>query len=138
MRKYIFIGVGCFIGATLRYLIESLTFYNFSGIFVINTIIINVLGAFVIAAILTASFEMLNISKDVELGLTTGLLGAFTTFSTMCKETVTFLLSGNYLLAFIYVSISIILGISFAYFGFKSVQIILKKCKCKIVKKESD
>ena len=47
-----------------------------------------------------------------------GFLGAFTTFSTMCKETVQLMSSGLHILAFLYILLSILLGLGAAWLGY--------------------
>lgn len=117
MRKYIFIGCGSFIGAILRYLIKGIQIYNYHESVPLNTLSINVLGAFVMALILTTAFEVWTFDADIRLGVTTGFLGAFTTFSTLCKETAVLMQNGNYFSAVSYMTVSIALGLGAAYFG---------------------
>jgi fluoride ion exporter CrcB/FEX len=62
----------------------------------------NVLGAFALAFILTIAFEIWTFDSDIRLGVTTGFLGAFTTFSTLCKETVGLMQNGDIFPQFIY------------------------------------
>ena len=116
MRKYLFIGCGGFLGAVLRYLIRSLPAGS-SGV-PLATLAVNVTGAFLMALILTAACdEFLSVDPDVRLGVTTGLLGAFTTFSTLCRETVGLLRSGNLSAALAYVALSVLLGLGAAGAG---------------------
>ena len=107
MRKYIFIGCGSFAGAALRYLAKGIQICNYHGNVPLNTLLINVLGALIIAFISTIAYEVWAFDSDVRLGLTTGLLGAFTTFSTLCKETVGLLQDGCYFSAISYMTISV-------------------------------
>jgi len=117
MRKYIFIGCGSFAGAVLRYLIKGFHIYNHHENIPLNTLFINVLGALIIAFILTIAYEVWAFDSDARLGLTTGLLGAFTTFSTLCKETVGLLRDGYYFSAISYLTVSVTLGLASAYLG---------------------
>jgi len=117
MRKYIYIGCGSFIGAVLRYLAKGIQIYNYHENVPLNTLLINILGAFIMALILTIALEVWAFDPDIRLGITTGLLGAFTTFSTLCKETVVLMQNGDYFPAISYVTISTILGLGAAYFG---------------------
>ncbi len=117
MRKYAFIGCGSFAGAVLRYLAKGIQIYNYHENIPLNTLLINILGAFMIAFILTIAYEVWAFDSDVRLGLTTGLLGAFTTFSTLCGETVGLLKAGDYFSAISYMTVSVMLGLASAYFG---------------------
>jgi len=113
MRKYIYIGCGSFIGAMLRYLIKNTQIYNYHENIPLNTLLINVFGAFLMAFVLTIVFE----ESAIRLGITTGFLGAFTTFSTLCKEIFYFMQNGDYFSAILYLTISVVLGLGVSYMG---------------------
>ena len=115
MRKYIYIGCGSFFGAILRFLVKKGA---------LTVLFINVIGAFIIALLLTIAYEVWDVNSDLRLGLTTGFLGSFTTFSTLCKETVGFIQKGNYFSAISYVTVSVMLGIGAAYFGIVLARVI--------------
>jgi CrcB protein len=117
LRKYILLSCGGFAGAILRYSIEHIQMQNYHGNFPINTLFINISGSFLIALILTIAFEVWEMKEDVRLGITTGFLGAYTTFSTLCKETASLMGRGDYFTAILYVAISAVLGLLAVYFG---------------------
>jgi len=117
MRKYALIALGGMIGAILRYFIKNIHIYHYKGILPINTLLINVSGSFLLALILTISFEIYEFDADLRLGIATGFLGAYTTFSTLCKETVTLMVQGHFYTSIFYIGFSTILGLSAIYFG---------------------
>lgn len=117
MKNYFYIGIFGFFGAILRYFIKNIHIYHYREAVPINTIIINVTGSFILALILTIAFEVWEMREEIRLGIATGFLGAYTTFSTMCKDTVTLISSGLYFSALNYITISVILGLCAAYFG---------------------
>jgi fluoride exporter len=127
MRKYIFISMGGFIGAILRYVVRSVPIDHYNGNFPFNTLIINVTGSFVLALVLTAAYSALKFNADVRLGIATGLIGAYTTFSTLCKETVSLLSKGDYFSAISYTAVSALLGIGAVYLGTVLGKIIISK-----------
>ncbi|WMJ86397.1 fluoride efflux transporter CrcB [Anaerocolumna sp. MB42-C2] len=132
MRKYIFISLGGVFGAVLRYIIRNIPTDYYSGNIPLNTLAINIIGSFVLALVLTGANEVFKLGADLKLGITTGFIGAFTTFSTLCKETVSLLSKGAYLSAFSYVTLSALLGITAAYLGVvleRTVVCIIKKNK---------
>lgn len=110
--NYFFVGIGGAIGALLRYFMSELIPYN--GGFPQATCITNILGSFFLAFLLTKQSFIKN--AHAKLLLTTGLLGAFTTFSTFSYETFTLIQASN-LTAFLYIFISIIGGLSASIFG---------------------
>lgn len=117
MRKYVFIGLGGILGTFLRYYIRNIQIYHYHENIPINTLAINVLGSFILALILTVAFEIWEINANLRLGIATGFLGAFTTFSTLCKETVELMHAGDYFSAISYITVSTVLGLVAAYFG---------------------
>ncbi len=117
MRKYIFIGAGGILGAILRYLIKNTNIYQYHGNLPLNTFIINIAGSFILALVLTIAYKVKEIDNDLRLGIATGFLGAFTTFSTLCKETVSLFSQGDYFSAIVYVSTSTIIGLAAVYLG---------------------
>ncbi|QHQ59475.1 fluoride efflux transporter CrcB [Anaerocolumna sedimenticola] len=130
MRKYIFISLGGAFGAVLRYVIRSIPTPCYNGNIPLNTLIINIIGSFILALVLTGANEVFKLEADLKLGITTGFIGAFTTFSTLCKETVSLLSNGAYLSAFSYLTLSAILGITAAYLG-----VVLESAAANIVNK---
>jgi len=117
MRKYVFIALGGMLGAILRYVIKNIPIYHYKEAIPINTLLINVSGSLILALILTISFEIFEFDSDIRLGIATGFLGAYTTFSTLCKETVNLMNQGDYYSALSYIGFSAILGLVAAYFG---------------------
>lgn len=136
MKKYILIAIGGMLGAILRYFIVNIHIFRHNGGIPINTLLINVSGSFLLALILTISFEIYEVDADLRLGIATGFLGAYTTFSTLCKETVNLIKQGNYYSSIAYIGLSIILGLTAAYFGV----VVARKVVSKILhhKNESD
>lgn len=117
MRKNVIIGCGSFIGAVLRYLVKGIAIVPYHGNLPFNTLFINVLGAFLLAFLLTILLDLWELDPDIRLGITTGLLGAFTTFSTLCKETVGLFERGDFFTAIWYLIATIMLGLGAAYLG---------------------
>lgn len=117
MRKYILIGIGGCFGAMLRYAIKNISVLNYRDIFPLSTIIINATGCFIFACILTIAFRLRRIDLDMKFGIATGFLGAFTTFSTLCKDMVQLMDNGYFGLALLYIALSVIVGLAAAYLG---------------------
>ncbi len=117
MRKYVFLGCASFLGAVARYGAERIQIIGYHGNIPINTLAINVSGALWMAFLLTLAFEVWAWDEDIRLGVTTGFLGAYTTFSTLCKESVTLLYQGAYASALLYMTSSVIMGLAAVYAG---------------------
>ncbi len=126
MRKYLLIGLGSFLGAVLRYTLKELTLRCLDSGFPLSTLLINLCGAFLLSFILNIALNRLKLSEAVKLSITVGLLGAFTTFSTLCKETALLMYANSYFTALIYVTASAILGLCFAWLGFWAAERVNK------------
>lgn len=98
MQRIFYVGIGGFIGASLRYVISGYSSKLFGTGFPYGTLIVNVLGGFLIGLIMELSIAPSIISPNLKLFLTTGIMGGLTTFSTFSYETVTLLSNGSYIL----------------------------------------
>ena len=128
MTKYIHIAVFGFLGAIMRHLFYTFNF-SFSPL---NTLFINVLGSFALAAVVAIPFSVIlmgkrrkewvqrlhsHMSLHMKLGITVGFLGAFTTFSTFCRDIYNLILSANFGVAVLYIVASILFGLGAVYVG---------------------
>nr|WP_054937229.1 MULTISPECIES: fluoride efflux transporter CrcB [Moorella] len=109
---YIYIGIFGFLGAIARFELGRFIAILWPSTFPLGTLIINILGCFAMGFILTYSLERLTLSPELRLGITTGFVGAFTTFSTFSVETITLLTSGHIAYAAIYVLVSTLGGLT--------------------------
>lgn len=117
--KWLAVGVGGFLGAVLRYSVSSWGNNLIQSDFPLGTMVVNVSGAFLLG-FLAGWFEAYPLTLTAKLLLTTGMLGAFTTFSTFSYETLLLLQADAYLKAMMNVGLSILLGLAAVYIGFIS------------------
>lgn len=127
MKKYIFIGIGGFLGAICRVLIENIHIYHYKELIPLNTLIINVSGSFLLALLLTIALEIWEIDESIRLGIATGFLGGYTTFSTLCKEGISLFSRGDYFSGLTYVTMSTVLGLVGIYFGIVVAREVIAK-----------
>ncbi len=120
MWKYIYISAGGALGAVLRYAIESIDTGNYHINIPLNTLIINISGCFALALFLTVAFKALKINADIKMGIAIGFFGAFTTFSTFCKETVVLMARDGYFSAILYITLSAMLGLAASHLGIRT------------------
>lgn len=110
------VGIGGFLGSVLRYLLSLVPFLN-KGAIPYQTLLANVLGAFLIGIIVGISHRQPSVSEPVILMLKVGVCGGFTTFSTFSNESLTLLENGKYPAAFTYIFLSLLLCIVGVFLG---------------------
>lgn len=127
MRKLMYIAAGGFVGACLRFAISQYKLFGNGGFGLLNTLVPNLFGAFALGFFLTASGRLFYPGENLHPGVAVGLLGALTTFSTLCAQTVALAANGQMLSAFFYVLGSVALGLLSAWVGELLAQSLLKK-----------
>lgn len=105
------VAVGGATGALARYGASTLFVMWFGRGFPVGTLVINVVGSFLIGLAYVFLVERSLLSAEWRLGLITGVLGGFTTFSAFSLETVGLLQDNAYLRAVLYVLLSVCLCI---------------------------
>ncbi|HSD86492.1 MAG TPA: fluoride efflux transporter CrcB [Kofleriaceae bacterium] len=93
------VGVGGFLGSVLRYLVSLWTQSKGWTTFPWATLIVNVVGCFLIMLISTLAVT-LTMRANLRLFLTTGIMGGLTTYSTFDYETTKFFQDGAPMSAF--------------------------------------
>jgi CrcB protein len=81
------VGVGGFLGSILRYLVSLWTQSKGWTTFPWATLIVNVVGCFLITLISTMALTI-TMRSNLRLFLTTGIMGGLTTYSTFNYETI--------------------------------------------------
>ncbi|PIC76533.1 fluoride efflux transporter CrcB [Sporosarcina sp. P19] len=116
MRKRLYIGVAGAFGASTRLLVGQLLIV--SGSFPVATFLVNIVGTFILCYIVERARLGGSLSPLAVTVITTGFLGAFTTFSAVSVETVELLSDGFFGLAGAYVGSSLLGGLAMATLGF--------------------
>lgn len=104
-----------FAGALLRYVITEMT-GTIHG-FPVATLLINLSGCLVLGWFYTVSAHRMYVHPLMRLGIGTGFLGAFTTFSTFAVETWKLMNAGLYDLTWLYVLATVFGGIILGFIG---------------------
>lgn len=112
IRNPIAISFGAIAGALCRYYLTLLFAQRFGTAFPYGTFFINLTGCFAMGLFVTLiSQRVLTLPPEVRLMITTGFLGAYTTFSTYGLESFTMLRDRPFIPASLYWAGSAILGI---------------------------
>jgi len=122
------IGSGGFIGASLRYLINNAISHNFPHTLPYGILFVNLFGSLLMGAFF-ALFTVTSIfAHDTRMYsfITTGILGALTTYSTFALDSFMLLHTGHYSAAAINMSLNLFGTVFFAAVGFLSVSYLLK------------
>ncbi len=122
--KYVLIGFGGAIGAVGRYLLQGLV-YQFTGAtFPYGTLVVNILGCFLIGLIMELSADRFLIDAQLRVFITIGVLGGFTTFSSFGYETFALLRDGELVRASFNVIGSVMAGLAAVWLGFVTAHIL--------------
>lgn len=117
MRTIVAIGIFGALGALARYGLDGLVARRVPSAFPWGTFVVNISGAFVLGLLMTLMTEQLTTAPWLRSGLTIGLLGAYTTFSTLSYETYRLLEDGALGLAAANVFGSMATGLLAVYLG---------------------
>ncbi|TDL98672.1 CrcB family protein [Macrococcus brunensis] len=109
--KYLYVALFAFVGATLRYSLTLLA----GDISYIGTLAVNLAGSFFLAFLASYPFK----DQNLKIGVTSGMLGSFTTFSTFSADSI-HLLEAQPTAGIVYITITMAGGLFLSYTGLKS------------------
>lgn len=111
MLRVLLIAIGGGVGSVLRCLMHGLVQRTMAVGFPFGTLAVNVVGCFVVGCLTALFGEHSPIREEYRQGVTVGLLGGFTTFSTFGLETYRLFEQGALGEALAYVLASVGLGV---------------------------
>jgi CrcB protein len=112
---WVFVGAG--IGGALRYALGGWIAQRWGASFPWHTMVINVSGAFLLGVLMAIGTDRGLVSPEMRLLLGVGVLGGFTTFSTLSYESVALIEQGLVVQGMTNMFGSAILGIAAAIAG---------------------
>ncbi|HII92288.1 MAG TPA: fluoride efflux transporter CrcB [Methanosarcina sp.] len=116
MYTILLVGIGGFIGATLRYVLGGWIQNSFVS-FPVGTLTINTIGSFFLGLIMYLSEYQGLFSDQARIFLTIGILGAFTTLSTFGYESFRLLDDSKLMLMAINVVSTVLFSMMAVYLG---------------------
>ena len=108
MSQFLVVTLGGAIGSGARYLLGTFVQSATGTAFPLGTLAVNVIGSFLICAIMHLGITANAISPTLRLFLTTGLMGGFTTYSAFDYETYRYTQQGAYALAALNVGLTLV------------------------------
>jgi CrcB protein len=98
VKDFLAISVAAIVGANLRYLISRLAVKEFGPVFPYGTLVINILGSFIVGFFVIWSTERVLVDPRWRLLVAVGFCGSFTTFSSYAFESMSFFEHGQWTL----------------------------------------
>jgi CrcB protein len=115
---YWVIGIAGVIGALLRYYAGIMFPASWFWGFPVGTLLVNLIGCFFLSWFTVWSTQVFPLPSWLQTGITTGLIGSFTTFSTFSVEVAKMIHSGLWWMALLYILLSFWGGFFFTWCGY--------------------
>ena len=120
---YLLVFLGAGIGGALRHGVNLASVKYFGLAFPFGTLIVNVLGSFLMGLFAGYFAYRTGIPQHFRLFLTTGILGGFTTFSAFSLDTALLIERHAYGQAAAYVAASVLIGLASLFAGITLFQL---------------
>jgi CrcB protein len=124
IKVLMIIGTGGFIGSISRYLTQQLVQERFDTSFPLGTMVVNIIGSFIIGIVYALSEKGDVLSPEWRLFLAVGFCGGFTTFSSFAYENFQMMKMEQFFFVALYMGLSLFLGILATYLGVISIKLI--------------
>jgi fluoride exporter len=96
VRDFLAISIAAIFGANARYFLSRLAAREFGPVFPVGTLIINVVGSFVVGFFVIWTTERVLMDPRWRLLVVVGFCGSFTTFSSYAFETMSYFEQGQW------------------------------------------
>ncbi|MGH7416860.1 MAG: fluoride efflux transporter CrcB [Candidatus Rokuibacteriota bacterium] len=106
MTRLLLVCLGGAVGTGARYLLGGLVVRWLGADFPYGTLLINVLGSFLVGLVQQVGLSTLLIPDTLRLVLTIGVMGGFTTYSSFSYETLKLAETGSWVGASLYVGLT--------------------------------
>lgn len=121
----LYIALGGAVGAVGRYAVDNIAGLLFGHGFPFGTLAVNILGSVLLGAFVELSALAWSPPPEIRVMIVVGMLGAFTTFSTMSLDVVTLVTRGEMVVAAGYVLLSLVLGFGGLWGGMSLVKLLV-------------
>lgn len=124
MLKLLAVAVGGSIGATTRYVVSTWAAERFGTGFPYGTLIVNVVGCFIIGVFMVATTEKFIINPYWRLIVTVGFVGGLTTFSSFSYETFQLIEDSGLTLVMYNILSNLVLGFLATWLGMVAMRLL--------------
>ena len=118
LKTLLLVGLGGGVGSIIRYMAGLYVHRYFPSTFPWGTLAVNVLGCFLIGLFMGLSDRSTSLDPNWRLLLVVGFCGGFTTFSALSMESIDLLQNNQAMTAFLYIGLSVVVGLSATLTGF--------------------
>lgn len=123
-KTIIYVAIGGAIGSVGRFLLQQFIQKRVESVFPYGTLFVNLLGCFIIGVVMGLADKGNVLSPQVRIFLAVGICGGFTTFSSFVGENYNMLHDGELLNTFIYIAISVVVGLLATTSGILLIKIL--------------
>lgn len=96
MKDFLAISLAAILGANLRYVISRLAVREFGPVFPYGTLVINIIGSFIVGFFVIWTTERVLLDPRWRLLVVVGFCGSFTTMSSYAFESMAFFEQGHW------------------------------------------
>ena len=125
MKVLLAVAVGGAIGAIARFQLSQSFIKSFSGDFIYNIMVANIVGCFLMGVCYEFMYLKMNFGAEWRAFCMVGVLGAFTTFSSFALDVFILVERGNFLNAGMYILSSVLFSIFGLFVGIYIMRTII-------------
>ena len=124
MGKLFLIGLAGFVGTLGRYGLSGVIAKRYGETFPLGTLTVNLIGCFLVGLLFYLMQERFLVNQNVRTIILIGLLGGFTTFSSLGLQTFTLLQDGEVGLAAVNLGASNLIGLLMVWVGYTLAKVL--------------
>lgn len=124
MGKLFLIGLAGFVGTLGRYGLSGGIAKRYGETFPLGTLAVNLIGCFLVGLLFYLMQERFLVNQNVRTIILIGLLGGFTTFSSLGLQTFTLLQDGEVGLAAVNLGASNLIGLLMVWVGYTLAKVL--------------